>query len=137
MSSEWKPLILVVEDDVDAVFLVGRLLVKSEIDHQMLHLGDGEQAIRYLKSGPTGPARPALILLDIKMPKINGLEVLAWLRAEGDGTIPVVMMTTSDDPRDQERARSLQADAFIPKFPPAAEFRELLRKLLSVPSHSS
>jgi CheY-like chemotaxis protein len=127
--------VLIIDDDVDAAFLVRRVLAKSGIPHEAQHIVDGEEAMRYLADcfGETGGSQnkpPHLILLDIKMPKVNGFDVLEWLRARPGRTVPVVVLTTSDDPRDQERAQELAADAYVAKFPAPEEFRQLLTKLL-------
>lgn len=133
-TPEKKPFILVVDDDSDAAFLVLRLLSKSEVPHESLHLGDGEKAIQYLDSCSgleSAPPRPAAMLLDIKMPKVGGFEVLEWMQRFPEFAVPVMVLTTSDDPRDKERAEILGADAFAAKFPPVEEFRELLEKVLA------
>lgn len=123
-----NPLILIVDDDADSAFLVRRLLDKAQLGHRTLHLADGERAIRYFEEGKA--IETALMVLDIKMPKVNGFEVLEWIRANPQCELPIVVMTTSDDPRDRERAESLGADAFVSKFPVAEEFRKLLERLL-------
>lgn len=132
-TPEKKPFILVVDDDADAAFLVLRLLNKTDVPHECLHLGDGEQAIQYLLSctgSESTPPRPSAMLLDIKMPKVGGFEVLEWMQRSPDFAVPVMVLTTSDDPRDKERAEALGADAFAAKFPPVEEFREQLERLL-------
>jgi len=132
-SPDTKPLILIVDDDLDAAFLIRRLLSKSEVPHDCLHLGDGEKAIDYLVSSGAPDSkisRPAAMLLDIKMPKVGGFDVLEWMRSSPRYAVPVMVLTTSDDPRDKERAEFFGADAFAAKFPPVEEFREHLEKLL-------
>lgn len=134
MPTEPKPLVLIVDDDIDAAFLVRRLLSKSGIEHEPLHLTDGEQAISYLSTcgTPSGPGRkPVLMVLDLKMPKLGGFEVLDWMRAHPTYMVPVLVMTTSDDPREKARAELLKADDFLAKFPPPDVFRDILEKLFS------
>ncbi len=129
-----KPLILVVDDDADAVFLIRRLLTRSQVEHDCLHLGDGEKAIEYLTACSVEASqvrRPSAMLLDVKMPKVGGFEVLEWVRARPGPVLPVMMLTTSDDPRDKERAEQLCADGYTAKFPTVDELREQLEKLLT------
>lgn len=132
-----KPLILVVDDDADAVYLTRRLLSRSQVEHDCLHLGDGEKAIEYLMACSAEMPqvrRPAAMLLDVKMPKVGGFEVLEWMRTQPGYSLPVMMLTTSDDPRDKERAEQLCADGFAAKFPTVEEFRGHLEKLLAKPA---
>ncbi|HEY9154076.1 MAG TPA: response regulator, partial [Opitutaceae bacterium] len=101
--------------------------------HHVEHLDDGEKALNFLTARfdqTTADVSPDLILLDIKMPKLNGFEVLEWIRGKAHLAVPVIVMTTSDDPNDQQRALDLGADAFVSKFPSATDFRELITKLL-------
>lgn len=132
MSNEAKPFILIVDDDVDSAFLIRRLLSKSGLTHESLHLVDGERAIEYLngcKDHVGVGGRPTLMILDIKMPKVSGLEVLQWMRKNPARGVPVVVMTTSDDPGDRQRAAQLTADAFLAKFPAPEEFRVIFERV--------
>jgi CheY-like chemotaxis protein len=130
-----KSLVIIIEDDADAAYLLRRLLAKSGLKHDCVHLADGEQAVDFLSRNTAttanGGQAPQLILLDIKMPKVNGFEVLEWIRSHAPGSIPIIVMSTSDDPNDKQRAEALGADAFVSKFPSLEAFRVLLAKLLS------
>jgi len=133
MASVEQTLVAIIEDDADAAFLLRRLLLKTELPHHVEHLDDGEKALNFLTTRfdqTQTDESPDLILLDIKMPKLNGFEVLEWIRSKAHLAVPVIVMTTSDDPNDQQRALDLGADAFVSKFPSAPEFRELVMKLL-------
>jgi CheY-like chemotaxis protein len=119
-------LILLAEDDPDDAELIGRAL--SPLKHTLKRVADGESAISHLAGHPT--AGPTVVLLDLKMPRKNGFEVLQWIRASPAwADLPVIILTSSDDPGDKARANNLGATAYlIKKFP----FRNLLKVLDSV-----
>lgn len=130
------PLVLMVEDDADAAFLLRRLLLKTELPMRILHLNDGAKALSYFEeidraSADSQALHPVLVLLDIKMPKVNGFEVLERIREQSRPRRPAVIVTTSDDPKDKQRASELGADAFLAKFPPVEELRQLLQQLMA------
>src|SRR5215470_5183655 len=93
--------ILFVDDDPNDMLLVERALKKAGLSYPLIHGRDGEEAIDYLSGKPPYSDRtkhplPALILLDIKMPKINGFDVLNWMQCQPAlAKIPVVILTAS------------------------------------------
>jgi CheY-like chemotaxis protein len=113
--------ILLVEDEPDAVVLLRRAFSKASVPFPIRHARDGEEAVEYLSGlGVYGDrARhplPSIILLDLRLPRRSGFEVLEWLRARPDiGRIPVIVLTTSEQPRDRRRARELGANGFRTK----------------------
>jgi len=104
------PVILMVEDDPNDVFLLKRALEKERVTLPIRAVSDGEEAIRYLGGVGEFADRdrhplPCLIILDLKLPKKNGLEVLSWLRRhDGIGHLPVFMLTSSGEPSDRSEA---------------------------------
>lgn len=116
-----KKLILLVEDNPDDVALIMRSLEKGNIANEVVVVGDGEEALEYLlgadgagKSGPSG--LPVLVLLDLKLPKIDGLEVLKRLRQEErTRLLPVVVFTSSKEEGDLITSYSLGANSFVRK----------------------
>jgi len=108
--------VLLVEDNPDDVLLCLRAFGKNHIKNEVVVATDGEQALRLLQPETGEPMRPALILLDIKLPKIDGLEVLRRMR-EDDRTrsLPVVVLTTSDEERDIVDSYRLGANSFVRK----------------------
>jgi len=113
--------ILAAEDDEDYAFFIGRALENMNITRPLRVLGDGEQVINYLAGeGKYADRRtfpfPDILLTDLKMPRVNGLEVLAWLQEnEGSALIPTIVLSSSSDPGDVRRAYELGANAYLVK----------------------
>jgi CheY-like chemotaxis protein len=116
--------ILLVEDNPDDVLLTRRAFVKNRIRNEIVVANDGEEALRRLfPADGTAPLRPALILLDIKLPKVDGLEVLRRIRGhDGTAALPVVVLTTSNEERDIVESYRLGANSFVRKPVVFAEF---------------
>ena len=107
--------ILLVEDNMDDAGLTIRALKKNNLANHLLHLHDGEEALAYLFSEPPNPI-PKLILLDLKMPKIGGIEVLKKIKSDDQKkVIPVVMLTSSKEDQDIVVAYEMGANAYIVK----------------------
>ena len=112
--------ILVAEDDEADRFFLRRAYAKSRLVHRLEFVTDGQQAIEYLKGSPPFSDHavhpyPDLVLLDIKMPKCDGFEVLEWIKANVPNEFPVVMLTTSDMDEDRQKATEKGADDYIVK----------------------
>ena len=114
--------ILLVEDEPNDVFLIERAFRKCEYQHTLRTVGDGEQAVAYLDgvrefSDRTKYPLPSILLLDLKLPKRSGLEVLAWLRGRPDNLkrLPVVVLTSSKQSTDINRAYELGANSYLVK----------------------
>ena len=120
--------ILLVEDDPDHELLTIRALKKSKIANDVQVARDGEEAIAML-FGP-GAIQPQVILLDLKLPKVEGLEVLRRIR-ETDTTrmLPVVVLTSSDEERDLVRSYQLGVNSYIRKPVNFNDFAEATRQL--------
>ncbi|WP_424356716.1 response regulator [Methanocella sp. MCL-LM] len=113
--------ILLIEDNPDDAMLTIRALKKSNLLNEIIHLKDGEEALDYLfargkYAGRDLSVLPELILLDLKLPKVGGLEVLEKLR-QGEGTkfIPVVILSSSGEDKDLIRAYELGANSYVTK----------------------
>jgi len=110
-----KKTVLIAEDDADDVFLLQRAFSKAGINANLQFASDGEEAIRYLLSADQqeNPI-PDLLLLDLKMPKLTGFDVLTWLQEHPGlaAKIPVVVLTGSIHPADMRRAKELGAVGF-------------------------
>lgn len=120
--------ILLVEDDPDHEALTIRALKKSNIVNDVAIARDGEEAVDMLL-GPNA-IKPQVILLDLKLPKLDGLEVLRRIR-ESDATrmLPVVVLTSSDEERDVVRSYSLGVNSYIRKPVNFTDFAEATRQL--------
>ncbi|QHS51011.1 response regulator [Edaphobacter sp. 12200R-103] len=126
--TEATKLILLVEDDPDHELLTIRALKKSNIANEVRVARDGEEALKLLFSEDA--ILPQVILLDLKLPKIDGLEVLRRIRA-GETTkfLPVVILTSSDEERDVVRSYQLGVNSYIRKPVNFSDFAEATRQL--------
>lgn len=107
--------ILLIEDNPDDAGLTIHALKKNNLADNVLHLNDGEEALNYLFSGETR-AIPKVILLDLKMPKVDGIEVLRRLKSDEEKkVIPVVVLTSSKEERDIVESYKLGVNAYIVK----------------------
>ena len=122
--------IILVEDNPDDAELVIRALRKSGISNALVHLKDGEEALHFLfcegpYQGTQALPSPRLILMDLKMPKVDGLEVLRRVKShEQLRLIPVVMLTSSKEDKDIFESYHLGANSYVVK---PVEFEGLLK----------
>ncbi len=117
-NSKNKPRILLVEDNPGDIRLTQEALKESQMEIHLDVVSDGEQAIEFLtKRGKYAEAnRPHIILLDLNLPKKNGIEVLKEVKAnESLKKIPIIVLTTSDADHDVTKAYSLHANCYILK----------------------
>jgi CheY-like chemotaxis protein len=120
------PRVLFAEDNEDHAFLIRRSL--SSVGAELTHVADGEDAIGRLEAWE-GPL-PDLVLLDMNMPRLSGLEVLERIRASSRyDRVPVVIFSTSRLPADLARAYAARANSYVAKPASFAEFRDILGKL--------
>jgi len=130
-----KPVILLVEDGEDDIVLIKRALKRSAIEYPVRVVHDGEEAIAYLKGEWPYADRnkhplPVLILLDLKMPRKDGFEVLQWVRQQPDlCALCVIVLTSSDQIWDVNTAYALGANSFLVKPLDFQNFIELARVL--------
>jgi CheY-like chemotaxis protein len=129
--------ILLAEDREDDVLLIRKVFERAGLDNPLQVVHDGEQAIEYLAgagkfSNRAEYALPWLILLDLKMPKVDGFEVLRWVRQQpGLSSTILVVLTSSEQLRDVNLAYQLGANSFLVKpvdFTNAFEMSKLIKQ---------
>jgi CheY-like chemotaxis protein len=112
-----KRTILLIEDNVDDIYFIENAFEKSK-QHVLHTVNNGIEALKYLRREPPyeKSKRPSLILLDLKMPRMSGLEVLKHIKEDDNlRAIPVVVLSTSDADKDAAASYDLQATSFITK----------------------
>jgi CheY-like chemotaxis protein len=128
--------ILLVEDREDDILLIRRAFEKAHVPNPVYVLRDGEEAISYLKGEGKFANReehplPHMILLDLHMPRMDGFEVIKWIRQQpGFGSLLVIVLTSSDQLRDVNEAYRLGANSFLVKpldFQNFVELGEIIR----------
>lgn len=128
-------IILLVEDNLKDVFLIQRAFRKAEILSPIKVVNDGDAAVDYLSgeslySDRTVYPLPALVLLDLKLPRRSGSEVLSWIRQHpGLKRLPVVVLTSSREYADVNHVYDLGANAYIVKPPDFEQLVEILKTL--------
>jgi two-component system, response regulator len=128
-------LILLVEDNPDDELLALRALGKQDVTSRVVVVHDGQEALDYLFAQGNYSERdaseiPALILLDLKLPKIDGFEVLRRLRSDASTRLlPVVVLTSSDETCDILESYHLHANSFIRKPVDFTQFLQAMRQL--------
>jgi CheY-like chemotaxis protein len=130
--------ILIVEDNPDDLFELKRSLRKARIGNPVAVVTDGRQALDYLmransKSAQGEHPRPFLVFLDLKLPFVDGFEILEWIRAREEfNDVVVVVLTSSDEERDHVRAYKLGARSYLVKPPTAIGLSDLASSLESL-----
>jgi CheY-like chemotaxis protein len=113
--------VLLVEDDLNDIFLVKRAFKMAHLETPLQVVTDGEEATHYLSGDGKYADRqahplPRLIVMDLKMPRMNGFDVLEWIKNDGAlRRIPVIIVSSSDRPQDIDRAYELGANAYMVK----------------------
>jgi CheY-like chemotaxis protein len=126
--------IVLAEDDEGHASLVRRNLKRAGIANDVTHVRDGQVALDFIRcSGAYAgrvPSGPLLLLLDINMPRVDGVEVLRQIKAdERTARTPVVMLTTTDDPREVGRCYQLGCSVYITKPVAYEDFIEAIKRL--------
>jgi two-component system response regulator len=126
--------ILLVEDSPRDAELVLNALAAHNLANQVVHVRDGAEALDYLYRradfASHSDGQPAVVLLDLKLPKVNGLEVLRQIKSDPDlKTIPVVMMTSSREERDLVQSYALGVNAYVVKPVKFSDFIEAVKQV--------
>ena len=136
MNRSGDGVILLVEDDADDIALMRRAVRKAKIANELVNVDNGDDAVAYLAGEPPFEDReryplPVLVLLDLKLPRRSGLEVLAWIRDQPAplSRLRVVILTSSQEAQDVNRAHELGANSYLVKPPTFDELLALVRTL--------
>jgi len=129
--TEYKARILLAEDNDGDVFLVRRALQKRGVSHELIVAHNGEEALFWL-NGHAGEEMkadaPDLILLDLNLPRVDGAQLLSHIRkSDSFSCTPVIVLTSSDSPKDRQMAMDLGANLYFRKPTDLASFMELGR----------
>jgi two-component system response regulator len=126
--------ILQVEDDLNDVFFLQHAMKKMGVANPIQVASDGQQAIDYLKGTGRFSDRekypmPGLVLLDLKLPYVMGLDVLRWIREDPRRSLPVVMLTASAEESDIASAYQLGANGFLTKPSVAGRLEDIVKAI--------
>ncbi|HET7536974.1 MAG TPA: response regulator [Candidatus Didemnitutus sp.] len=127
------PTILVVDDDEGHAILIRENLETAGLKNHIEHFRDGQAILDYLfgsARSPRGNGGPFLLLLDIRMPKVDGIEVLRRVKSDPElRKLPVIMLTTTDDSREVDRCHQLGCNVYIQKPVDYDKFADAIRRL--------
>jgi len=124
--------VLIVDDSAYDALLMGNAFEEADLRHSIAMVRDGEEAMRYLSGEPpfSDEPMPDLVLLDLNMPRVDGFDVLAWARSEPRcKSVPIVMMSSSENPADEGRAKELGANDYRAKTANLDELRRFALEL--------
>lgn len=126
--------ILIADDDSGHARLIDKNLARAGLTNQVEHFENGQEVLDYLfQRGPgrkRTPETPYLLLLDIRMPKVDGVEVLRQVKRDPElRKIPVSMLTTTDDPREVERCHALGCSNYLVKPVDYEKFADAIKHL--------
>lgn len=129
-----SPVILIVEDDEGHAILVRDNLEAAGLANRFEHFSDGQAVLDFFYHRGSGrqsvPGETYVILLDIRMPKVDGVEVLRRLKSDSElHKLPVIVLTTTDDAREVERCHQLGCNIYIQKPVDYDKFAEAMRRL--------
>lgn len=132
MSAEPVTIVLAEDDDGHAT-LIEKNLRRAGLSNGFVRVHDGQEAIEYFNSSEAcanDAQHSCLLLLDIKMPRMDGVDVLRKLRSEPrTATLPVIMLTTTDDPREIQRCYQLGCNVYVTKPVEYGDFLEAIKRL--------
>lgn len=127
--------ILLVEDEPTDAALITRAFEKARVKNPVIHLANGDEALRYLAGKGEYVDRvkhplPAVILLDLKLPGATGMQILQWMRVQGEiRRIPVVVLTSDENPKTIDAAYDLGANSYLVKPGNPAEVAQMVHNI--------
>jgi len=134
VNSNREVVILVAEDDSGHARLIEKNLTRAGLNNSIVRFDNGQAVLDYLFRRGTGPQRAPdmsyLLLLDIRMPQVDGIEVLRQVKQDQElRKIPVIILTTTDDPREVERCHTIGCASYIVKPVDYNKFAEAIKGL--------
>jgi CheY-like chemotaxis protein len=134
VNANHEVVILVAEDDSGHARLIEKNLTRAGLSNPIVRFDNGQAVLDYLFRRGTGPQRapemPYLLLLDIRMPQVDGIEVLRQVKQDQElRKIPVIILTTTDDPREVERCHTIGCASYIVKPVDYNKFAEAIKGL--------
>ena len=134
MSVPREVSILIAEDDAGHARLIEKNLTRGGLSNRITRFDNGQAILDFLFRRGAGPPHreegPYLILLDIRMPQVDGIEVLRRIKTDPElRKIPVIMLTTTDDPREVERCHDIGCSSYIVKPVDYDKFAEAIKSL--------
>jgi CheY-like chemotaxis protein len=124
-----RPILLIDDNDED-LFLIKRLLARTDLKRPIVTVDSGEEAIVFLRACAlpgAGDLLPWVVFCDIRMPKVDGFEVVKWARSQPPFAItPFIMLSGGNVPEDREKATAVGANHFLVKFPSADDLRKVV-----------
>jgi CheY-like chemotaxis protein len=124
------PTILIVDDDEGHAILIRQNLQSAGLNNRIEHFRDGQAILDFFFTHRALPHETYLVLLDIRMPKVDGIEVLRRLKADPEfRKLPVIMLTTTEDSREVERCHELGCSVYIQKPVDYDRFAEAIRRI--------
>jgi CheY-like chemotaxis protein len=134
MNAAREIIVLIVEDDEGHARLIEKNLARAGLRNEIRRIDNGQAILDFLFRRGAGPHRaqeaPYLILLDIRMPQVDGVEVLRQIKADPElRRIPVIMLTTTDDPREVDRCHDIGCSSYIVKPVDYEKFAEAIKSL--------
>jgi CheY-like chemotaxis protein len=126
---ESLPPVLIVDDEPDDVFILKRLLIKAGIKNKVIAFEDSLAAVTYLEAESHHPKSryiPWLLLTDLHMPNMDGVEFTQWVRSKpAFKNVIVLMVTSSENPVDRKKAEAAGVNRFIAKYPTVGNLQQL------------
>jgi CheY-like chemotaxis protein len=130
MNSAPTPTILIVDDDEGHAILIRENLEAAGVPNRIEHFRDGQVVLDFFAAGRPHPEETYIVLLDIRMPKVDGIEVLRRVKADPElRMFPVIMLTTTDDVREVQRCHQIGCSGYIQKPVDYNKFAEAIRRI--------
>ncbi len=130
MTSNPSPTILIVEDDEGHAILIRENLEAAGLPNRIEHFRDGQAVLDFFATGRPQKNGTYIVLLDIRMPKVDGIEVLRRMKTDPElRLLPVIMLTTTDDIREVQRCHQIGCSGYIQKPVDYDKFAEAIRRI--------